>query len=91
MLFRSLKFHYIFLQHLTNHTLKNLLFVSLMSYFLYDFSFHLTNTGSLYLCCAGFLPLGLPADDPFWNAPDADWTSLKLWKGIDLPADHAVN
>ena len=49
------------------------------------------NTGSLYLCCAGFLPLGLPADDPFWNAPDADWTSLKLWKGIDLPADHAVN
>ena len=40
---------------------------------------------------AGFLPLGLPADDPFWNAPDADWTSLKLWKGIDLPADHAVN
>lgn len=49
------------------------------------------NTGSLYLCSAGFLPLGLSADDPFWADPDAEWTALKLWKGVDLPADHAVN
>ena len=27
------------------------------------------NTGSEYLCCAVFLPLGLPAEDPFWADP----------------------
>ena len=32
--------------------------------------FYIT-TGSLYLCTTVFLPLGLPADDPFWTAPDA--------------------
>lgn len=30
------------------------------------------NTGSTYLCLTGFLPLGLPADDPFWSAPPAE-------------------
>jgi hypothetical protein len=46
-------------------------------------------TGSLYLCTVGLLPLGLPANDPFWTGKAEDWTSKKLWKGIDLPADHA--
>ena len=46
-------------------------------------------TGSLYLCTVGLLPLGLPANDPFWTSPAQDWTSRKVWKGIDLPADHA--
>lgn len=46
-------------------------------------------TGSLYLCTVGLLPLGLPANDPFWTSPAQDWTSSKVWKGIDLPADHA--
>lgn len=48
------------------------------------------NTGSLYLCTAVFLPLGLPADDPFWAAPARDWTSLKAWNGQDVGADHAI-
>jgi hypothetical protein len=46
-------------------------------------------TGSLYLCSVGLLPLGLPATDPFWTNPPADWTSKKVWKGINLPVDHA--
>jgi len=47
------------------------------------------STGSLYLCAEGFLFLGLPATDNLWNGPDEDWTSKKIWKGIDVPADHA--
>jgi hypothetical protein len=46
-------------------------------------------TGSLYLCSVGLLPLGLPANDPFWTSPAEDWTSKKLWNGVDLPVDHA--
>lgn len=49
------------------------------------------NTGSLYLCSVIFLPLGLPADDPFWINPDIPWTSKKVWNGIDAPADHSYN
>ena len=48
------------------------------------------STGSLYLCAAGLLPLGLPPADEFWSAPAAKWTSQKLWSGEDLPADHAI-
>ena len=48
------------------------------------------NTGSVYLCMAAFLPLGLPATDAFWANPPVDWTSLKAWKGIDVGADHAI-
>ncbi|MCR4920094.1 MAG: DUF2264 domain-containing protein [Bacteroidaceae bacterium] len=48
------------------------------------------NTGSLYLCMAVFLPLGLPLDDPFWANPAADWTSKKAWNGVDVGADHAI-
>ena len=48
------------------------------------------STGSLYLCANAFLPLGLPATDPFWSAPDAPWTSQKVWSGADLPNDHAI-
>ncbi len=49
------------------------------------------NTGSEYLCCAVFLPLGLPAEDPFWAGPAQEWSQLKAWKGIDIGADHALN
>jgi len=49
------------------------------------------STGSLYLCAFVFLPLGLPAGDPFWSAPATDWTSRKAWYGQDLRADHALN
>ncbi len=48
------------------------------------------NTGSLYLCTAAFLPLGLPAEDSFWSAPACDWTAKKAWDGIDVGADHAI-
>ncbi len=48
------------------------------------------NTGSLYLCTAAFLPLGLPAHDPFWAAPACDWTAKKAWSGEDVGADHAI-
>jgi hypothetical protein len=47
------------------------------------------STGSLYLCAAILLPLGLPETDPFWDAPDEDWTAKKIWNGVDIPADHS--
>lgn len=46
-------------------------------------------TGSLYLCMAGLLHLGLPANDPFWTAPAAKWTQARVWSGEDMPADSA--
>jgi hypothetical protein len=48
------------------------------------------STGSLYLCTFAFLPLGLPASDPFWTGPDTHWTSRKVWAGQDFAADHAL-
>ncbi len=47
------------------------------------------STGSLYLCLAGLLHLWLPADDPFWTAPAADWTQKRIWAGEDVKADKA--
>jgi hypothetical protein len=47
------------------------------------------STGSLYLCAAVFLPLGLPADDPFWQG-QADWTAKKAWSGQSFPIDKAL-
>ncbi len=48
------------------------------------------NTGSAYLCATGFLALGLPPDDAFWNSPSVEWTNLKAWNGINVPADSAL-
>ena len=48
------------------------------------------SSGSVYLCAAGLLPLGLPGADPFWTSPSADWTSKKIWSGQDSDADHAL-
>jgi hypothetical protein len=48
------------------------------------------SSGSAYLCAVGFLPLGLPASDPFWTAPPEPWTAKALWEGADLPTDHAL-
>lgn len=47
-----------------------------------------TNNGSLYMTSLAFLPLGLPADDPFWTAPAQSWTSKRAWEGEDFPKDH---
>jgi len=38
-----------------------------------------------------FLPLGLPANDPFWTDPAADWTSKKAWSGQPLKKDYKVD
>jgi len=48
------------------------------------------STGSLYLCAAGLLPLGLPMSAAFWLAPDEKWTSAKAWSGEAFPIDHAI-
>ncbi len=48
------------------------------------------STGSLYLCANAFLPLGLPAGDPFWSGPVRPWTSQQVWAGVDVPTDHAL-
>lgn len=50
-----------------------------------------TNNGSLYLASLAFLPLGLPADDPFWTDAPLPWTSKKAWGGEDFPKDHAYH
>lgn len=47
------------------------------------------STGSLYLCAAAWLPLGLPSSDLFWSGPAKPWTEARIWNGEDLPADHA--
>ncbi|WP_156469250.1 DUF2264 domain-containing protein [Cephaloticoccus primus] len=49
------------------------------------------STGSLYLCSAALLPLGLPPDDPFWSDPYTPTTSEKIWGGDnDVWADRAL-
>lgn len=49
------------------------------------------NIGSLYLCSAVFLPLGLAPEDDFWSGPDEDWTGKKVWSGGHVPIDHAID
>lgn len=49
------------------------------------------STGSLYLCSTAFLPLGLPAEDPFWTAPAQDWSQRRLWSGGSLAIDKALD
>ena len=49
------------------------------------------NVGSLYLCCAVFLVLGLPEEAPFWADDDLPWTSRRIWSGERLLADHAID
>ena len=48
------------------------------------------STGSLYLCTAAFLPLGLPASDPFWSSPPVPWTAQRAWSGDAFPIDKAI-
>ena len=50
-----------------------------------------TNNGSLYMTSLAFMPLGLPADDPFWTDEPEKWTSKKAWEGDDFPKDHKWN
>lgn len=48
------------------------------------------STGSLYLCSAVFVALGLPESDDFWSRPHADWTNKKVWQGVDIAPDKAI-
>ncbi len=48
------------------------------------------STGSLYLCSAALLPLGLRPNDAFWDTPPVRWTSQLIWSGESLPPDHAI-
>jgi hypothetical protein len=48
------------------------------------------STGSLYLCASVFLPLGLPADNSFWQGT-ADWTARKAWSGQQTPIDKHID
>ena len=48
------------------------------------------STGSLYLCAVAFLPLGLPASDPFWSAPAEPWTQQRASSGQPFAIDHAI-
>jgi hypothetical protein len=47
------------------------------------------STGSLYLCSAAWLPLGLPPMAPFWSLPPQPWTAQIIWSGKNFQADHA--
>ncbi len=47
------------------------------------------NVGSLYLCSAVFLPLGLAPQDPFWSGADEDWSGRRVWNGGHIRIDHA--
>ena len=47
------------------------------------------STASLYLCTTVFLPLGLPASDDFWAAPEQPTTWEQIWSGSDMGADQA--
>lgn len=55
-----------------------------------EISEYYINTGSLYLCASGLLPLGLPATDEFWSAPYTEWTNRKAWSGRKVKADEAL-
>lgn len=48
------------------------------------------STGSLYLCSAAFIALGLDAGDAFWADPAQDWTQKKVWNGTDIRCDKAL-
>lgn len=49
------------------------------------------STGSLYLCTAAFLPLGLSASDRFWSGAAVPWSSVQAWSGAACKADHALD
>jgi hypothetical protein len=49
------------------------------------------STGSLYLCTAAFLPLGLKQGDRFWSDASTPWTQAKVWSGKDVASDHALD
>ena len=47
-----------------------------------------TNNGSLYMTTLAFMPLGLPANHPFWTDAAQPWTQMKAWNNQQFPKDH---
>lgn len=47
-----------------------------------------TNNGSLYMTSLSLMPLGLPADHPFWADAEQPTTQEKAWGGQPFPKDH---
>ena len=47
------------------------------------------NIGSLYLCSAVFLPLGLSPRDEFWSGAEEEWSGKKVWSGGHISIDRA--
>lgn len=56
-----------------------------------DISDSYTNNGSMYLASLAFLPLGLPADHPFWTDEPLPWTTKKAYDGMNFPKDKAYH
>jgi len=50
-----------------------------------------TNNGSLYMTSLSLMPLGLPANHPFWTCEAEPWTQVKAWSGQPFPKDHRWN
>lgn len=50
------------------------------------------STGSLYMASLAFLPLGLPAHDPFWSDDAVAFSAQRLWGegGGNMHPDHAL-
>ena len=48
-------------------------------------------TGSLYLCCAVFLALGLTQNEIFWTGPATEWSSLKARNMHKLQKDQSID
>lgn len=49
-----------------------------------------TNNGSLYITSEVLLPLGLPADHPFWTCPAEHITQERAFGGMPFVKDHAI-
>ncbi|MBQ3635660.1 MAG: DUF2264 domain-containing protein [Bacteroidales bacterium] len=47
-----------------------------------------TNNGSLYMTSLFLMPLGLPANHPFWTDAPLPWTQQRAWGSQDFPKDH---
>jgi len=50
-----------------------------------------SNAGSMYLAAESLVALGLPADDSYWSAPAAPWTSKRAFAGEAFPKDYYVD
>jgi hypothetical protein len=55
-----------------------------------DLGEHYISTGSLYLCSAIFLPLGLKESSSFWQGKSRSWTAKKIWNGENIAIDTAL-